>query len=162
MKDNSGDHTGLTAAEVSKFKALLLAKRKELLGDVLSMEDKTLGRQGSDLSNMPTHMADMGSDNYETEHALRLVGTERKLLKDIDDALDRIEIGTYGICEGSGKSIPKTRLKAIPWVKYCVEYASMLEKGLAKKNILSPATNYDYWVDEQDDEPKDTFRRSKE
>ena len=160
MRDNGGGNTGLTAAEISKFKALLLAKRNEILGNVLSMEDETLRRQRSDLSNMPIHMADAGSDNYEIEHTLGLMDSERKLIREIDDALDRVENGTYGICEGSEKSIPKARLEAIPWAKYCVEYASILEKGLVKKDFSSPDTRYDYGEDEQDDNPRDTIRRT--
>jgi RNA polymerase-binding transcription factor DksA len=81
-------------------------------------------------------------------------------MKESNEALDRTENGTYGICEGSGKSIPRARLEAIPWAKYCVEYASMLEKGLAKKDLSSPDTSYDYGDDEQDDDSRNTFRRA--
>ncbi|MBC8392657.1 MAG: TraR/DksA C4-type zinc finger protein [Deltaproteobacteria bacterium] len=159
MREKKSDKTSLTAAEISKFKMLLLAKRNEILGDVRSMEDETLRRQSSDLSNMPTHMADAGSDNYEIEHTLGLMDSERKLVKEIDEALDRTESGTYGICEGSGKSIPKARLEAIPWAKYCVEYASMLEKNLVKKASRTPDREYDYGDDEQDNDSKYAFRR---
>jgi RNA polymerase-binding protein DksA len=75
-------------------------------------------------------MADIGTDNYEQEFALGLMDSERKLLKEIDDALQRIEKRTYGICEGTGKPISKARLEAQPWARYCVEYARMLEQGL--------------------------------
>jgi DnaK suppressor protein len=160
MRDKNSDDAGLTTAEISKFKNLLLTKRNEILGNVLSMEDETLRRQRSDLSNMPIHMPDAGSDNYEIEHTLGLMDSERKLMKEINEALDRTENGTYGICEGSGKSIPRARLEAIPWAKYCVEYASMLEKGLAKKDLSSPDTSYDYGDDEQDDDSRNTFRRA--
>ena len=160
MRENNSDNIGLTTAEISNFKALLLAKRNEILGNVLSMEDETLRRQRSDLSNMPIHMADAGSDNYEIENTLGLMDSERKLMREIDEALDRIENGTYGICEGSENSIPKARLEAIPWAKYCVEYANMLEKGLVKKAFPSADTRYDYGEDEQDDNPRDAFRRT--
>jgi RNA polymerase-binding transcription factor DksA len=113
---------------------------------------------------MPIHMADAGSDNYEIENTLGLMDSERKLVKEIDEALDRIENGTYAICQGNGKPIPKARLEAIPWAKYwakyCVEYASMLEKGLVKKDFSSPDTSYNYGGDDQDDDPRDTFRRT--
>ena len=65
-----------------------------------------------------------------------------------------------GICEGSHQIIPKTRLKAIPWAKYCVEYASMLEKGLVRDDPYSTNTRFDYGDDEQDDDPMDTLRRA--
>ena len=142
----------LSPAEISKFKTLLLAKRSEILGNVLSMEDETLRRQRSDLSNMPIHMADAGSDNYEIENTLGLMDCERKLLREIDEALERIEEDTYGICEGSGKSIPKTRLEAIPWAKYCVEYANMLEKGLIRNHTESYLSDSDYDYSEDDED----------
>jgi RNA polymerase-binding protein DksA len=119
-----------TPAEIRKFKAILLVKRNEILGDITSMEAESLLRQISDLSRLPTHLADLGTDNYEIENTIGLMDSERKLLGEIDGALDRIEDGTYGICQGSGKPIPKDRLKAIPWAKYCVDYARLLEKGL--------------------------------
>jgi RNA polymerase-binding transcription factor DksA len=139
MGNNSGN-TELTAAEIKKFKILLLSKRKEILGDVLSMESETLGTQRSDSSNMPTHMADADSDNYGIESTLGLMDSERKLLREIDEALERIENGTYGICEGLNKIIPK---------------------GLAKEDSYSTNARYDYGYDEEDeDEPRGFFRRS--
>ncbi len=70
--------------------------------------------------------------------------SERKLLKEIDDALQRIEKRTYGICEGTGKPIAKARLEAQPWAKYCVEYARMLEQGLVEKQEESISEPQEY------------------
>ena len=120
----------LSSAEIKKFKAMLLEKRNEILGNVTSMETETLRRERSDLSNLPLHMADMGSDSYEIENTIGLMSSERKILVEIDDALSRIEYGTYGICEGDDEPIPKARLAAIPWARYCVGCATLLEKGL--------------------------------
>ena len=152
MEEKNKNTNKLSPAEISKFKTLLLAKRSEILGNVLSMEDETLRRQRSDLSNMPIHMADAGSDNYEIENTLGFMDSERKLLREIDEALDRIEEGTYGTCEGSGKLIPKARLEAIPWAKYCVEHANMLEKGLIRNHTESYLidSDYDYSEDNED------------
>ena len=125
----------LATADIEHFKQMLLEKRREILVSVNEMEDETLKKSrldaAGDLSSMPIHMADIGTDNYEQEFALGLMDSERKLLKEIDDALQRIEQSTYGICEGTGKQIPKARLEAQPWARYCVEYARMLEQGLA-------------------------------
>jgi RNA polymerase-binding protein DksA len=125
----------LTAVEIEYFKQTLLQKRREIVGDVNEMEDEALKKPrldaSGDLSSMPIHMADLGTDNYEQEFALELMDSERKLLREIDDALQRIEQGTYGICEGTGKPIPKARLKAQPWARHCVQYARMIEEGLA-------------------------------
>lgn len=141
----------LTPTEVMKFKAMLLAKRNEILKNVTSMEGETLRRERSDLSSMPIHMADLGTDNYDLENTLELMDSERKLLAEIDGALARIEEGTYGICEGSGRQIPKVRLEAIPWAKYCVEYANLLERGLVKKGVSSDYASYDYRTDDEKD-----------
>ncbi|MHC4542086.1 MAG: TraR/DksA family transcriptional regulator [Planctomycetota bacterium] len=120
----------LSPAEIRKFEAMLLAKRNEILGNVTSMESEALRRERSDLSNLPIHMADLGTDNYEIENIIGLMSSERKMLSEIDEALNRIEAGTYGICEGNGEPIPKARLNAIPWARYCVACATLLEKGL--------------------------------
>jgi DnaK suppressor protein len=124
----------LTAANIEHLKQMLLEKRREILVNVNEMEGETLKKSRldatGDLSSMPIHMADIGTDNYEQEFALGLMDSERKLLREIDDALRRIEEGTYGICEGTGKRVPKARLEAQPWARYCVEYAQMLEQGL--------------------------------
>src|SRR5438045_9358103 len=94
------------------------------------MEEEALrSASSSNLSNLPIHMADMGTDNYEQEFTLGLVEKDRQLLREINIALAKIQNGTYGICEGTGKPIGKPRLEAQPWAKYSVEYARQLDKG---------------------------------
>ena len=126
--------TPLTAEEIQEFKKLLLSKRAEIVGDVSSIENETLYKTRSDLSNMPIHMADVGTDNYEQEFTLELLDSERKVLTEIEAALKRIDEGSYGICEGTGKPIERPRLEAIPWAKYSVDYANQKEKGAERKN----------------------------
>jgi DnaK suppressor protein len=125
----------LSDADLEQFRKMLLAKRREILNNVTEFEDEALKKSrldaSGDLSSMPIHMADLGTDNFEQEFALGLMDSERKLLREIDEALERIENKVYGVCEGTGKPIRKARLKAQPWVRYCVEYARMLEQGLA-------------------------------
>jgi len=127
----------LTSANMKQFKQILLEKRREILNNVNEIEGEALKKSrmdaSGDLSSMPIHMADIGTDNYEQEFALGLMDSERKLLKEIDEALVRIENKTYGVCEGTGKPIPKARLEAQPWAKYCVEYARMIEQGLVEE-----------------------------
>ena len=127
----------LTSADTEHFKQLLLEKRREILRNVNEFEDEALKKSrldaSGDLSSMPIHMADIGTDNYEQEFALGLMDSERKLLREIDNSLGRIEQRTYGICEGTGKPIPKARLEAQPWARYCVEYARKLEQGLVQE-----------------------------
>lgn len=126
----------LTRAQLKEMRQALLAKRQAILGDMNAMEAEALGiaRHGAagDLSNMPTHPADIGTDNYEQEFTLGLLESERILIMEIDEALERIDNGTYGICLGTGKGINKARLEARPWAKYCIEYARLLEKGVIR------------------------------
>jgi RNA polymerase-binding protein DksA len=158
----------LTSEEIQEFKALLLAKRKEILGDVSTIEKETLQKPRSDLSNMPIHMADVGSDNYEQEFTLELLDSERKVLVEIDDALKRIEEGTYGICEGTGKPIERERLNAIPWARYSVEYANQKEKGLGRRNEYFQKTGAEFpsgeepESEEESEEPADNTKDQSE
>lgn len=127
----------LSDTTVNAFKELLLEKRREITRNVSEIEGETLKKSrldaSGDLSSMPIHMADIGTDNYEQEFALGLMDSERRILHEIDDALQRIEEGVYGICEGTGKPIPRARLDAQPWARYCVEYARMVEEGQAER-----------------------------
>ena len=129
MEKNNTNNNQLTPAEIKKFKTMLLAKLTEILGNVTIMESEAFHRDRSDLSSMPIHMADLGTDSSEIDNIIGLVDSERKILIEINDALNRIENGTYGICQGRGEQIPKQRLKAIPWAQYCVTCATLLEKG---------------------------------
>jgi RNA polymerase-binding transcription factor DksA len=116
------------------------------------MEDESLRRQSTDLSKLPIHMADVGSDNYEIDNSIGLMDGERKILRDIDDALQRMEDGNYGICDGKEEPIPVARLEAIPWTRYCVKCAELAEKGtLRGRNTKAPIFDFGH-AEDQDDE----------
>mgnify|MGYP001260929154 CR=1 FL=1 len=125
----------LSKKELEEFRRILIEKRKGILGDMAGMRGSSMGMNlqdsAGDLSNMPTHLADIGSDNFEHEFTLELLESERDLLREIDEALDRIDDGTFGICLGTGQPISIARLKARPWCRYSIEYKRMIEKGLA-------------------------------
>lgn len=144
----------LTAKELEHYRELLTEKLKEILGNVNHIESEALktSRQDSagDLSSMPIHMADIGSDNYEQEFALGLMDSERKIVQEIYEALKRIQNKTYGICEGTGEPIPKARLNGIPWTRYCVQFAEMVEKGLAFEPEPSHEDEFEYVEDDED------------
>lgn len=120
-------------ADMKVFKERLIAMRARLHGDVTQMADHALnkGRAESqgELSSMPIHMADLGSDNFEQEFTLSLMQTEEDTLGAIDAALERIEEGSYGRCDECGAAIPKTRLKAIPYTSFCIKCAEQSEQG---------------------------------
>lgn len=120
-------------ADVKIYKERLLALRARLRGDVNRMADSALSKSRTeahgDLSSMPIHMADLGSDNFEQEFTLSLMESDAGTLDRIEAALERIEEGTYGECEECGAKIPKTRLNAIPYATMCVKCASEYEQG---------------------------------
>ncbi len=120
-------------AEMKAYKEKLLALRARLRGDVDTMADaalnKTRSEANGDLSSMPIHMADIGSDNYEQEFTLSLMQNEESVLGSIETAIEKIEDGVYGLCEECSGSIGKTRLNAIPHVPLCIKCAQKLERG---------------------------------
>ena len=118
--------------ELTAYKERLLALRARLRGDVNRMADGALKKSRSeangDLSSMPIHMADIGSDNFEQEFTLSLMESDGGTLASIETSLERIEDGTYGQCEECGVKIPKTRLNAIPYATLCVRCAEQQER----------------------------------
>ena len=128
------NEAGLNLRDLEHFRDLLLSKRRELVGDMSQMEREALRSSGnSNLSTLPIHMADMGTDNYEQEFTLGLVEKDRNLLREINSALAKIQNGTYGICEGTGKPISKPRLEAQPWARYSIEHARQLERNTFRR-----------------------------
>jgi RNA polymerase-binding protein DksA len=123
----------MNRTELKEYKERLLTLRARMVGDVNQLRENSLRKSRSeangDLSSMPIHMADIGSDNYEQEFSLSLMENEGAALAKIQTSLERIEDGTYGACEECGAKIPKTRLNAIPYANLCIKCASQLEQG---------------------------------
>ncbi len=139
----------LTKADLEHFRELLLEKRREILGDVGSMENEAFKNQDNH-SSSPMHMADVGTDNFEQEFTLGLIESERQMLREIHEAIGRIEDGTYGVCAGTGKIISRARLEATPWAKYCIEYARMLESGLVGREAVGELADRESSEDDED------------
>jgi len=107
-----------------RFEKTLLKRRAMLLGDVNSMSDEALNMNRSsagDLSNMPIHMADLGTDNFEQEFTIELIQNEAKELEEIEAALARIKDGSFGRCAECDTAIGRERLAAIPYARLCIE-----------------------------------------
>jgi len=120
-------------ADMQAYKERLLALRARLRGHVSDMTDAALknnrAEDNGDLSRMPIHMADLGTDNFEREFVLSRVESEEDTLGRIEASLQRIEDGTYGDCGECGAKIPKARLNAIPYAVLCVKCASQSERA---------------------------------
>jgi len=121
--------TKLSKKELDHYRDLLLLLRSQKLGDLSAKEAEALQSNGGNLSHMPIHMADIGTDAYDQDFTLGLAESDRRLIREIDEALGRIENKTYGMCLLTGKPIPKSRLNAKPWAKYTIEAARMVENG---------------------------------
>lgn len=123
----------MTAAERETHRKNLLSLQRRLNGDVSNLTDEALRRGGTEgagnLSSTPIHMADLGTDNFEQEFTLSLIQNEEHVLGEIASALERITQGTYGRCEECKHEIPKVRLNALPYARYCVACARKLEQG---------------------------------
>jgi DnaK suppressor protein len=122
--------------ELKEFRVLLEGLRARLRGDVQQLTDGALTKgDASGDSRSPTHIADVGTDNYEQDFALRFVENEQETLREISEALERIDAGSYGGCEKClelGKTpsqarIKKPRLRAIPFTRCCIECERLRE-----------------------------------
>jgi RNA polymerase-binding protein DksA len=117
----------LTDKQISEFKERLLALR-----DRVSGEYSTLSRDNVAANQRDASLSDQGTDTFDREMELNMMGSEQEVLFEIDAALRRIEKGTFGICELTGQPIDIERLNALPYVRYTVRAQSELEKGRAR------------------------------
>ncbi|NLF40902.1 TraR/DksA family transcriptional regulator [bacterium] len=117
--------TTAAAKDYSRFAKLLNEKKARILKDVTQMAKEHLGnsqRESSgDLSTYSIHMADMGTDAAERETMLSLASSEQKLIQKVNHALERINQGTYGVCEICSGKIPDERLEALPEATICIK-----------------------------------------
>jgi DnaK suppressor protein len=118
----------LDAKKLGQYKKLLLQMRENILSDIKNMRGESGDFDSKDVSGHVIHMADVATDMYDKEFNMGLASKDRVLLQKIEDALRRIEDGTYGFCLATGKTISPARLKAIPYAEYCLEYQEELEK----------------------------------
>ena len=118
--------------DLSGFKKLILKRKQEILDDIKHISDDTLKKSpkeaSGDISGYTYHMADVATDTYDREFSLSLASNERDLLYELEDALKKIEEGTFGICEECKILITRIRLKAVPYARLCVKCQERKEK----------------------------------
>ncbi|MBM3243216.1 MAG: TraR/DksA family transcriptional regulator [Candidatus Omnitrophica bacterium] len=121
-----------TKKELLDFKKLIIKRKEEIDADIKHISEDTLKKSqkdaSGDISGYTYHMADVATDNYDREFSLGLASNDRKFLYELDDALKRIDEGTYGICQDCKCSIARTRLKAVPQARLCVKCQEKREK----------------------------------
>jgi RNA polymerase-binding transcription factor DksA len=110
--------------EWAKYQKHLMELRDRLLSQMSGLAKES----AEEMASYNLHMADSGTDNFDRDFALSLLSSDQDAVYEIDEALKRIQRGTYGICELTGKPIPKARLEAIPWTRFTVEAQSQLER----------------------------------
>lgn len=128
QNNNGNGAKKMNAKDLEFFKKLLMKMKGELIHDLKNMNQDSNDGESRDLSGHVQHMADVATDMYDKEFSLGLASKDRELLQKIEDALKRIEDGTYGICLGTSKPINRERLEAIPYTEYSREYQEQMEK----------------------------------
>jgi len=124
----------LTVKDLQAFKAALLKDKERVLKSLDHLEEstsQTLRGSGADTSGVPSHLAELGSDSFEKDLEFNLTSSESLLLAEIEEALSKIERKEFGKCEECGSLIPKARLKAIPFTKFCLTCQKSREKNSA-------------------------------
>jgi RNA polymerase-binding transcription factor DksA len=128
---------------LQKQREKLLQLRDSLLDSMSGVAKDTLRAraEGSEASAFGMHQADAGSDAYDRDFALSLLSQEQDALYEIEEAIKRIENGTYGICEMSNKPIAHARLEALPFARYTVECQAQIEKQKRVNRTRAPVTS---------------------
>ena len=173
---SSKPHASATAASILGRPLVSLKKNGEIkirpewakfyerlieLRDQLSRQMDGLAKESAqEMAGYSLHMADSGTDNFDRDFALSLLSSDQDAIYEIEEALKRIEKGTYGTCELTGKPIPRTRLEAIPWTRFTVQAQAQLERdGALRQRRLGALGTVDAVgmvdVESEEDEPEE-------
>ena len=150
--------------EWQKFYDRLLELRDQLMKQMDGLAEES----AQEMAGYSLHMADSGTDNFDRDFALSLLSSDQDAIYEIEEALKRIEKCTYGVCELTGKNIPKARLEAIPWARFTVEAQAQLERdGALRQRRLGALGSVDMVggseVEETDaEEPEEKQLKEKE
>jgi len=143
-------------AEWQKFYDRLLELRDQLMRQMNGLAKES----AQEMAGYSLHMADSGTDNFDRDFALSLLSSDQDAIYEIEEALKRIEKNTYGVCELTGKAIPRARLEAIPWTRFTVQAQAQLERdGALRQRRLGALGSVDSVgvaeVEADDDEPEE-------
>jgi RNA polymerase-binding transcription factor DksA len=150
-------------SEWQKYYNRLLELREQLLRQMNGLAKES----AEEMPGYSLHMADSGTDNFDRDFALSLLSSDQDAVYEIEEALKRIEKKTYGVCELTGKSIPKARLEAIPWTRFTVVAQAQLERdGALKSRRLGQLGSIDTTnvteAEEDTEEPEEPKSKEKE
>ena len=116
----------LNSRDLDSYKQLLTQLRREMSGDISSLEADAFSTDGDRLS--VDNPADIGSESFAQEFSLELLQRDEATLAEIDEAIERVRIGTFGQCEGCEELIPRARLNAVPYARFCVDCQRKAER----------------------------------
>jgi RNA polymerase-binding transcription factor DksA len=123
----------MTPTELAGYRSQLQTLGRQMQDKIPALRDQALhgagGEASGSLSNSPLHLADLGTDHYEQEMALSLLETQGSRIGEVAAALQRLDNGTFGRCERCQCDIPRARLDALPYTRYCVTCAEELQVG---------------------------------
>jgi DnaK suppressor protein len=129
----SGPKAKMLKPELKFFENLLNEKKETLLQELGYLEDNTMrlsSKEGAgDLSSHAYHLADHATETQDREQAFHMASREGKYLFYIEEALDRVRNGSFGVCKKCGKLIPKARLEAVPTAKMCIDCKTAQERA---------------------------------
>jgi RNA polymerase-binding transcription factor DksA len=121
----------MTNAEIQRYRRRLLSLKRRLGADLWELEEETLrpvgGESAGGLSDVPVHLADLGTENFEEEVALDLIENEDHILRQINEALERIDQSGFGGCRNCHRPISHERLEALPFAAYCIRCAREIQ-----------------------------------
>ncbi|MEK7707726.1 MAG: TraR/DksA C4-type zinc finger protein [Verrucomicrobiota bacterium] len=145
--------------EWQKYYAHLLELRAQLLRQM----DGLAKQSAEEVAGYSLHMADSGTDNFDRDFALSLLSSDQDAIYEIEEALKRIEKNIYGVCELTGKVIPKARLEAIPWARFTVQAQAQLEReGALRQRRLGQLGSVDSAAAPEVEEDDETEEKTKE
>ena len=137
-KKESKIREGEVPKKWSKYYKLLIELRTHVSDELSLHTSETLGHSSredcGDLSNFGSHQADAGTDTFDRDFALSLVSSEHDALNEIEEAIQRIKDGTFGVCEVTNKRIPAARLAAVPFTRFSVEGQVEHEKNKGNRS----------------------------
>ncbi len=149
-------------AEWAKYYQNLLELREQLTKQMSGLAKES----AQEMAGYSLHMADSGTDNFDRDFALSLLSSDQDAIYEIEEALKRIEKNTYGVCELTGKTIPKARLEAIPWARFTVQAQAQLERDGAMRSrrlgALGTVDSVGVTETEEEDEPEEKPAKEKE
>lgn len=147
-------------AEWMKFYNRLLELRDQLTRQMNGLAKES----AQEMAGYSLHMADSGTDNFDRDFALSLLSSDQDAIYEIEEALKRIERNTYGICELTGKPIPKSRLEAIPWTRFTVQAQAQLERegALRQRRLGALGTVDAVGISEVENEEEEPEEKPKE